>query len=227
MVLCDASTDDPLRGRQSRQEPSACPRSARTDTGASRRTQRRPRHRGQPDRGRQARPEGLDGGTACQSGRRTAGRPAALTNGPVPGPMRAGDWPVSRCAYFTFTICRSGTTGSTGTIFISCSPPLFKRCHARTSPNLPCKKTRTNPLRRASDSSRRSAAAQLFRQSSRRLTSRWIRTNWMPLSRSTKPNPPHFLNSLALATRAGPRSCASGRRPAHIATCLLPLERLH
>ena len=173
MVLCDPSTDDSLRGRQSRQEPSACPRSARADARASSRTQRRPRHRGQPDRGRQARPEGLDGGTAGQSSRRPAGRPSALTTGPAPGPKRAAeDRPLFRCAYRTFTMCRSGTTELTDAIFILLTPSL-QRWDVRADPDPPCKATGTCPLRRASGSSRRSATAQPFRQSrsSRRLTS--------------------------------------------------------
>jgi hypothetical protein len=99
----------------------------------------------------------------------------ALTTGPVPGPMRAAeDRPVSRRAYRTFTMCRSGTTESTNAIFILDHPPPFRWCDVRAGPDPPCKATRTGPIRDvASGSSRRSATAQLNRQSrsSRRLTS--------------------------------------------------------
>ena len=106
MVLSAPSTDDPPRGRQPRQESSACPCAGPTDAGASSRTKRRPRHRGLEDRGRQARPEGLDGGTAGKGGWGPPERSAALTTRPVPGPVRAAeDRPLvgvpiapSRCA---------------------------------------------------------------------------------------------------------------------------------
>lgn len=105
MALCIANMDDPSRG-QPRQESSACSCAGQTDAGASSRTKRRPRHRGLEDRGRQARPEGLDAGTAGKGGWGPPERPAALTIGPVPDPVRAaGDRPCfgvptapSRCA---------------------------------------------------------------------------------------------------------------------------------
>jgi len=105
MELYLANTDDLLRGRQPRQESSACSRTCPVDTGAGGRTKRRPRHRGLEDRGQQARPKGLDGGTTGQGGRGPSERPAALTARPIPGPVRAaGDRTVmapsaaSRCA---------------------------------------------------------------------------------------------------------------------------------
>lgn len=48
---------------------------------------------------------------------------AALTTGPVPGPMRAAeDRPVSRRAYFPLKVCRSGTPALTDAIFILAHP---------------------------------------------------------------------------------------------------------
>jgi hypothetical protein len=57
-----------------------------------------------------------------------AGRPLIpplllLTTGPVPGPMRAAeDRPVSRYAYFPFSVCRIGTPALPGAIFILAHP---------------------------------------------------------------------------------------------------------
>lgn len=84
MEIYLASTDDPWRVWRPWQEPSACPRTARIDAGASRRTKRRPRYGGQPDRGRQAGSEGFDGaaaGQGCGFGRE---RLAPQVNGPAP-----------------------------------------------------------------------------------------------------------------------------------------------
>jgi hypothetical protein len=51
-------------------------------------------------------------------------RRCRLTTRPAPGPVRAaGNRPLPRRAYFTFTMRRSGTTESTDAIFIPCSPP--------------------------------------------------------------------------------------------------------
>src|SRR5213595_652305 len=123
MVLCVVNTDDPLCGRQPRQESSACPRGRQNDAGGSSRTQRRPRHRGLADRGQQARPEGLHGGTVGQGGRCPSERSAALTTRPIPGPVRAAeDRPVSRRAYFPLNVCISGTAESTDAIFILAHP---------------------------------------------------------------------------------------------------------
>lgn len=92
------SADYLRRGRRSRQKPSSCAHPGWLDAGGSGRTQRRSCHRGQPDRERQARSAGLDGGTTRQGGRSLAERSAALTNGPAPFPVRAaGDRPSNGC----------------------------------------------------------------------------------------------------------------------------------
>jgi len=93
-----ASADYLRRARRPRQKPPPCAPTGRPDPGGSGRTQRRPRHRGQPDRARQARSASLDTGTTRQGRRSLTERPAALTNGPAPFPVRsAGDRPSTWC----------------------------------------------------------------------------------------------------------------------------------
>lgn len=92
-----ASADDPRCGRP-RREPAARPRTPGHNPGGGRAPERRPPNRGVQNRGRQARPARLDAGAAGQSGRRPPERPAALTIGPVPFPLRAaGDRPSMPC----------------------------------------------------------------------------------------------------------------------------------
>ncbi len=115
-----ASADYLRRARRPRQKPSPCAPTGWLDPGGSGRTQWRPRHRGQPDRGRQARSSSLDAATTRQGRRSRAKRSAALTSGPAPLPVRAADGrPFSCRAYFVFSVCRSGTTCPAGLTVIT------------------------------------------------------------------------------------------------------------
>ncbi len=116
-------TDDPRRVWQPGEEPAACAARPRNDAGGSRGTQRRPRHRGQPHRERQARPPSLDGPAPGRGRRSQRKRSAALSIRPASGRSSAtGDRPIAQRAYFIFNVWRSGTTGLTGAIFILAHP---------------------------------------------------------------------------------------------------------
>lgn len=156
MVLRNSSTDDPPRGRQSRQEPSACPRSARADAGASSRTQRRPCHRGEPDRGGQARPARLDLGAAGKSGKRLTGRPSALTiRGRSPSLReRPKIRPPNGTPLGVLHDLHARTNGRDCCDLHPAhplSPVGSQRCVVEASFDSPCKTTRTGSLRRTYD----------------------------------------------------------------------------
>lgn len=98
MEICFPSTDDPRRVWRPWEEPPACSAGSRNDAGGSRGAQRRPCHRGQPHRERQARPEGLDRAPSGKSGRRRCGRPPSLSFRPAPAPLRVtGGRPSGLC----------------------------------------------------------------------------------------------------------------------------------
>lgn len=124
MELRFSSTDDSGCVWQPREEPAASTARPQDDAGGSRRAQRCSRHRGQPHRERQARPPGLHGAEVGRSRWPQHKRSAALSIRPASCRFpAAGGRPFSRQAYFVFNVCRSGTTGPTGAIFIPCSPP--------------------------------------------------------------------------------------------------------
>lgn len=123
MEIPSPSTDDPRRVWQPGEEPAASAARPRDDAGGSRRAQRRPRHRGQPHRERQARPASIDGGEAGRSRWPQRKRSAALSTRPASHRLSAVEGrPLSQCAYFVLNVCRSGTTELTGAIFILAHP---------------------------------------------------------------------------------------------------------
>lgn len=154
MANSSAKADDPRRGRQisqgrhqarAWQEPSGGSRASQADAGGRGGAKRRPSDRGIEDRGRQARSPHCHrrgpGRSRWRLGERSV---EALTTGPVPVlTQAAGDRPLLRRAYRTFTMRRSGTTESTDAIFILDHPlPLVSsrriagRGRAQTKENL-------------------------------------------------------------------------------------------
>jgi hypothetical protein len=124
MEICFLSTDDPQRVWQPGEEPAASAARPRNDAGGSRGAQRCPRHRGQPHRGRQARPPSLNGAEVGRSRWTQRKRSAPLSTRPASCPLSkvVRGRPISRRAYFVLNVCRSGTTELTGAIFILAHP---------------------------------------------------------------------------------------------------------
>ena len=113
------------------------------------------------------------------------------------------DRPVSQRAYFVLYTCRSGTTELTDAIFI-----LLTSSRVGQPGGSPVGRMMEKSDRRVR---RISVLSEKHRTRKPELAGD---PSWKAFRRCAD-------------DQAGPRSCPSGRRPARIAACLLPLERLH